>query len=132
MKRHTAGEDYLKTILILQKEKGTVRSVDVAVRLNVSKPSVSYAVAVLKESDLISVDENMNLHLTQSGQVIAEQVYRRHCFFKDLLMDSGVSKEQAEEDACRMEHAIAEDSFQKLKKHIYEDLHPDLKSCSSF
>ena len=132
MRRHTAGEDYLKTIMILQKEKGTVRSVDVAGRLNVSKPSVSYAVAVLKESQLIYVDENMYLHLTESGRTIAEQVYRRHCFFRELLVESGVSKDAAEADACRMEHAISEDSFQKLQKNLKDRNVVDLQSCSSF
>ena len=132
MKRHTAGEDYLKTIMILQREKGTVRSVDVAGRLNVSKPSVSYAVAVLRESNLISVDENMYLYLTDSGKIIAEQVYRRHCFFRDLLIESGVEKEAAEADACRMEHAISEDSFQKLSHYLRDRKTEDLKSCSSF
>ena len=121
MKRHTAGEDYLKTILILQQEHGTVRSVDVAGKLNVSKPSVSYAVAVLKESNLISVDENMYLSLTPSGRKIAEQVYARHCFFRDLLIDSGVAPEIAVADACRMEHAISEDAFQKLKAHLLQN-----------
>ena len=132
MKRHTAGEDYLKTIMILEKERGTVRSVDVAGRLNVSKPSVSYAVAVLKESQLLSVDDNMYLHLTDSGRKIAEQVYGRHCFFRDLLLDSGVSKEQAIADACTLEHAISEDSFQKLKKSLQEKASLPLPSCSSF
>ena len=132
MKRHTAGEDYLKTILILQAEKGSVRSVDVAGRLNVSKPSVCYAVSVLKESNLISVDESMHLHLTETGKVIAEQVYHRHCFFRQLLIDCGVSEEAAEEDACRMEHAISEDSFQKLKNNFNSVNFTDLQSCSSF
>lgn len=120
MKRHTAGEDYLKTIMLLQKEKGSVRSVDVAGRLNVSKPSVSYAVTVLRESKLINVDENMYLSLTDSGRKIAEEVYVRHCFFRDLLIASGVSEDAAVADACRLEHAISEDSFQKLKKNLSE------------
>ena len=132
MKRHTAGEDYLKTILVLQKEKGTVRSVDVAGKLNVSKPSVSYAVAVLKESNLIYVDENMYLHLTDSGRKIAEEVYRRHCFFRDLLIESGVTREAAEEDACRMEHSISEDSFQKLVHNLNERKMMNFPECSSF
>ena len=127
MKRHTAGEDYLKAILILQREKGTVRSVDVAGKLNVSKPSVSYAVAVLKENSLISVDDNMYLYLTDSGRKIAEEVYRRHCFFRDLLIESGVAAETAVQDACRMEHAICEDSFQKLVKSLNERHLTELK-----
>ena len=78
MKRHTAGEDYLKTIRILQTKLGNVRSVDVATELHVSKPSVCYAVAVLKESNLISVDESMFLHLTEDGQKIADKIFERH------------------------------------------------------
>ena len=132
MKRHTAGEDYLKNILILEKERGSVRSVDVAGRMNVTKPSVSYAVAVLKESNLLFVDDNMYLHLTESGRKIAEEVYRRHCFFRDLLIESGVSREAATEDACRLEHAISEDSFQKLSRNLKDHVTAPMKSCSSF
>lgn len=132
MKRHTAGEDYLKTILVLQAEKGFVRSVDVAVRLNVSKPSVCYAVSVLRESNLISVDDKMHLYLTETGRRIAEQVYNRHCFFRQLLVDCGVSQQAAEEDACRLEHAISEDSFQKLRDRYEAVNDGNLRVCSSF
>ena len=132
MKRHTAGEDYLKTILVLQAEKGFVRSVDVAVRLNVSKPSVCYAVSVLRESNLISVDDKMHLYLTETGRRIAEQVYNRHCFFRQLLVDCGVSQQAAEEDACRLEHAISVDSFQKLRDRYEAVNDGNLRVCSSF
>ena len=74
----------------------------------------------------------MHLHLTESGKVIAQQVYNRHCFFRQLLIDCGVTEDAAEEDACRMEHAISEDSFQKLKKN-FDTVHGShLYACSSF
>ena len=116
MKRHTAGEDYLKTIRILQSELGNVRSVDVAARLHVSKPSVCYAVSVLKESRLIFVDENLYLHLTDAGMEIADKIFERHCFFTNMLTDCGVDPRTAHTDACRMEHAISDQSFELLKK----------------
>ena len=116
MKRHTAGEDYLKTIRILQSELGNVRSVDVASRLHVSKPSVCYAVSVLKESNLIYVDEDMFLHLTEAGKQIADKIFEKHCFFTDMLIDCGVDPKTAHVDACRMEHAICDQSFEQLKE----------------
>lgn len=119
MKRHTAGEDYLKTIRILQSELGNVRSVDVASRLHVSKPSVCYAVSVLKESNLIYVDENMFLHLTDEGKVIADRIFEKHCFFTDMLVDCGVDPKVAHTDACRLEHAICDQSFELLKREWY-------------
>ena len=116
MKRHTAGEDYLKTISILQFEIGNVRSVDVASRLHVSKPSVCYAVSVLKDSNLLYMDEDMFLHLTPAGQSIADKIFERHCFFTDMLIDCGVDPKIAHTDACRMEHAISDQSFELLKQ----------------
>ena len=116
MKRHTAGEDYLKTIRILQSEIGNVRSVDVASRLHVSKPSVCYAVSVLKESNLLYVDDNMFLHLTEEGKAIADKIFERHCFFTDMLIDCGVDPNTAHTDACRLEHAICDSSVQLLRK----------------
>ena len=116
MKRHTAGEDYLKTIYILHSEQGYVRSVDVAARLKVSKPSVCYAVQVLKSSELITVDENLFLHLTEKGSEIAERIFARHIFFTNMLLDCGVDPVVAHADACRMEHAISQESFAKLER----------------
>ena len=116
MKRHTAGEDYLKTIRILQAELPNVRSVDVAARLHVSKPSVCYAVSILKESNLLYTDENMFLHLTEEGRKIADQIFERHVFFTDMLIDCGVDPKTAHTDACRLEHAICSESFTLLKE----------------
>ena len=115
-KLHKAGEDYLETILVLQQQKGMVRSVDVARALNFSKPSVSNAVSVLQQAGYLTVDGDHFLHLTQEGLQIAQRIYERHCFFKALLIDVGVDPAVAEEDACRMEHAISSESFSRLQE----------------
>lgn len=116
MKKHTAGEDYLEAILIIHKDRGNVRSVDVARQLNVSKPSVSYAVSLLKESGEITIDSDLNLHLTETGRSIAEHVYEKHCFFKNILLSSGVDEVTAENEAHLLEHALSDNSFELLKR----------------
>ena len=116
-KRHTtaSGEDYLEAILVLRKQKGMVRSVDVARHMGVSKPSVCVAVNTLKDGGFLTMDEDHFLHLTDVGREVAERTYEKHCFFTEMLIEAGVDQETAEADACRMEHAISEDSFQHLK-----------------
>lgn len=113
---HSAKEDYLKAILILEKKKGMVRSIDIAGYMGVSKPSVSHAVSNLKNAGLLAMDENFYLHLTKEGREIAEQTYEKHCFFTALLVRAGVDLMDAKYDACRMEHTISETSFQLLKE----------------
>lgn len=115
MKLHTSGEDYLKTIFVLWKEKGYVRSMDVAERMGVSKPSVSHAVKLLREGGFLTMDTNYILHLTDLGQEVAENLYERYQYFTERLASVGIDSAVAEEEACRMEHTISEDSFQKLK-----------------
>lgn len=115
MKIHASGEDYLEAVMMLQKEKGMVRSVDVARRLEVSKPSVCHAVATLRDGGFLTMDSDYFLHLTDVGREVAERTYEKHCFFTKMLIEAGVDQETAEADACRMEHAISEDSFQHLK-----------------
>ena len=117
-KLHASGEDYLEAVLVLQKEKGMVRSVDVSRHLDVSKPSVCHAVATLKEGGFLTMDEDAFLQLTDVGREIAEKTYEKHCFFTRLLVDAGVEPKAAEQDACRMEHAISDDSFQKIKSGL--------------
>ena len=113
-----SGEDYLETILVLQKKLGMVRSVDVARHMEVSKPSVCHAVAVLRDGGFLTMDEDHFLNLTDVGREVAEKIYERHCFFTEQLIAAGVDPKTAEADACRIEHAISEDSFQHLKvKH---------------
>ena len=116
MKLHTAGEDYLEAVLILQKKLGMVRSVDVARYMEVSKPSVCYAVGTLREGGFLTTDENHYLHLTDLGQEVAEKIYERHCFFTEQLIAAGVDPETAEADACRIEHIISDESFSRLKE----------------
>ena len=118
MKLHASGEDYLETILVLQKKLGMVRSVDVARHMEVSKPSVCHAVAILRDGGFLRMDEDHFLHLTEVGREVAEKIYERHCFFTEQLIRAGVDPETAGADACRMEHAISGDSFDKLKEAV--------------
>ena len=114
-----SGEDYLETILILHGKTGFVRSIDIANELGYSKPSISRAVGILKADGYITVEPNGQIVLTESGLAKAEQVYERHVLIRSFLMeDLGVSAENAEEDACRMEHILSEETFSKLKEFI--------------
>ena len=87
---HASGEDYLETILVLQKKRGMVRSVDVARHMEVSKPSVCHAVATLRDGGFLMMDEDHFLHLTDVGREVAEKIYERHCFFTEQLITAGV------------------------------------------
>ena len=116
MKLHASGEDYLETILVLQKKLGMVRSVDVARHMEVSKPSVSHAVATLRDGGFLTMDEDHFLHLTDVGREVAEKIYERHCFFTEQLIAAGVDPRTAEADACQIEHIISDESFSRLKE----------------
>ena len=118
MKLHASGEDYLEAILVLQRKKGMVRSVDVARHMDVSKPSVCHAVATLKDGGFLTVDGDFFLHLTDVGRETAEQIYETHQFFTIQLIAAGVDPKIAEADACRIEHVISEESFQRLKAAV--------------
>lgn len=122
-KLHASGEDYLETILVLQKQLGMVRSVDVARHMDVSKPSVSRAVAVLRDGGFLTMDEDHFLYLTAAGREVAEEIYARHQFFTERLIAAGVDLETAEMDACRLEHAISGESFQKLREAVRKSRH---------
>lgn len=115
MELHASGEDYLETILVLQKKTGLVRSADVARHLEVSKPSVCHAVATLKKGGFLLMDGDHFLHLTDVGREVAEQIYEKHRFFTDRLIEAGVDPVTAEKDACRMEHVISQESFERLR-----------------
>lgn len=118
MKIQESGEDYLEAILILKQEKGTVRAIDVAHRLNFSKPSVSRAVKLLREDGELTVDADGALELTDKGREIAERIYERHRLLTLWFTELGVSQAQAAADACRVEHDISAETFQKLKEHF--------------
>lgn len=111
-------EDYLERILMIQKNGNRVRSIDIARSMGYSKPSVSIAVKKLKESNLIVVDDEGYITLTEQGKDIATRVYERHEVITSLLIKLGVSEETAEEDACKIEHELSEETFNALKKYI--------------
>ena len=118
MKLHASGEDYLEAILVLQKKSGIVRSVDLARHMGFSKPSISHAVGVLKNGGFLNVEEDGYLNLTNAGREVAEKIYERHQFFTEQLVAVGVDRETAERDACRIEHVISEEAFEKLKTSV--------------
>ena len=115
-KLHASGEDYLEAVLVIQKKKGMVRSVDVSRHMEVSKPSVCHAVATLRDGGFLTMDEDHFLHLTDVGREVAEKIYERHCFFTEQLIAAGVDPKTAEADACRIEHTISQDSFEKIRR----------------
>lgn len=119
-KIHASGEDYLEAILMLQKKKGMVRSVDLARHTGFSKPSICHAVKVLKQGGFLTMDGDGYIHLTDEGREVAECIYEKHQFFTDSLIEIGVNPVQAEADACRIEHVISDESFQKLKEAYKE------------
>ena len=116
MKLYASGEDYLEAILVLQKKLGMVRSVDVARHMEVSKPSVCHAVATLRDGGFLTMDEDHFLRLTDVGREVTERTYERHCFFTEQLITAGVDPKTAEADACRIEHTISQDSFEKIRR----------------
>ena len=118
LKLHASGEDYLEAILFLHKKMGIVRSVDVARHMEVTKPSVCHAVNTLKDGGFLTMDEDHFLYLTDIGREVAEKIYERHCFFTEQLIAAGVDPRTAEADACRIEHAISDTSFRKLKEKV--------------
>ena len=115
MKIHASGEDYLEAVLMVQKEKGMVRSVDLARHMGYSKPSISHAVGVLRDGGFLTMDRDGFLSLTDVGQEIAEKIYERHQFFTQWLLDAGIDPETVEQDACRMEHTISQKSFEQIR-----------------
>lgn len=119
MSIHESGEDYLETILILHRNTGFVRSIDIANELGYSKPSISRAVGILKNDGYITVEPNGQIVLTDSGMAKAEQVYERHLMLRKFLTDIlGVSTENSEQDACRIEHILSDETYEKLKGFV--------------
>lgn len=115
MRLQESGEMYLEAILVLFRKTGHVRSIDISEYLGYSKPSVSRAVGLLKAGEYIAVDQDGSITLTASGQEIAEKIYERHTVLSELLMKMGVSRETAAADACKLEHAISDESFEAIK-----------------
>lgn len=109
-------EDYLEAVLVLQQKHGYIRCVDVARYLGVTKPSVSRAVKELSKKKCLLKKDDGTLSLTEQGRQIAQQIYEKHQFFTKQLIEAGVPRDIAVQDACRLEHVISETSFNKLKE----------------
>ena len=115
---YESGEDYLETILILKKRNGNVRSIDIAREMDLSKPSVSRAMGILRNKGFITVGDDGEIILTDDGKKIAKSIYERHRILTEALVMLGVDEETAAADACRIEHDISDKSFNKIKKHL--------------
>ncbi len=121
-------EDYLETILMLQKSRGQVRSIDIANEMNFTKPSVSVAMKNLREKGYITMDSTGYITLTEAGRRRAEDVLERHTILADLLIRIGVSKETALADACKVEHDLSEESFEAIKRALRSSKLSSIKS----
>ena len=117
---HKSAEDYLEAMLMLKQERGYIRSIDVAEKLGVTKPSVSYATKRLRESGYISFDPAGMILLLPPGLEIAERMYERHMLLTELLIGLGVEPEIAREDACKIEHDLSVESFDAIRRHARE------------
>lgn len=122
MKIQESAENYLETVLMLRQRKGFVRSIDIANEIGFSKPSVSIAMKNLKENGYITIDDGGMISLTDKGREIAEKTYERHTLFTEWLIRLGVSPDVAAEDACRMEHAVSEESFAAIKNFVQQNI----------
>ena len=113
-----SGEMYLETIYVLSKANSFVRSVDISEHMGYSKPSVSRAVHLLREQGYLEIGELGGILLTDKGRAAAEKIFERHTVIAGMLMSLGVDPETAAEDACRIEHAISDASFEAIKRHM--------------
>ena len=120
MSVHESGEMYLEAILVLTRKSGFVRAIDISEYLGYSKPSVSRAMGLLRQGEYIVVEPDGAITLTETGRLIAEKIYERHTLLTELLVKMGVSQETAAADACRLEHAISDESFQAIKRYAAE------------
>ena len=120
MNIHESAEDYLEAILMLHQQKGYARSVDIAAKLNVTKPSVSIAMKRLRENGYILMDEENLITLTPQGEAIARRILERHRTLAAMLTALGVDEKTALEDACKIEHDISEKSFEAICRHARE------------
>lgn len=118
MRLQESGEMYLESIYVLSKKLGNVRSIDISEYMGYSKPSVSRAVGLLKNGGFIRMDEDNHITLTDSGYEIAKKIYDRHTLLTAMLVQLGVPEDIAAQDACKMEHAISDESLAAIRKHM--------------
>ena len=119
MNIHESAEDYLEEILMQCRQNGSARSVDIAVHLGVSKPSVSFAMKKLRENGYILMGDDNRITLTPAGESIAMRVLERHDLLCRMLMRLGVSEQTARADACKMEHDLSDETFEAIRRHLH-------------
>lgn len=113
-----SGEMYLESIYVLSQKSSAVRSIDVGEYMGYSKPSVSRAMGLLKKGEYIEIDRDGHITLTEKGLTVAQKIYERHTVLTELLIRLGVDREIASEDACKIEHAISDESFRAIQAHL--------------
>lgn len=119
MRIHESGENYLETILILKNKNGSVRSIDIANELDYTKASISRAMGILKKAGYITMENGGNINLTESGNAMAQQIYERHQLITTYLVKAlDIDEAIATADACRIEHIISQESFDKIKAWV--------------
>ena len=121
-KSHESAEDYLETILILRERKGSVRSIDIVNEMNYSKPSISIAMKKLKSEGMVEMDLNGYITLTPLGEEIAQRIYKRHKLLEKVLVAIGIDEETAAEEACRIEHVIDDNTYNKINEFYVKHL----------
>ncbi len=117
-----SGEMYLETIYLLSKSKASVRAVDVSEHMGFSKPSVSRAVGLLRDAELLNVDASGALVLTDTGIELAKKIYERHTILTSFLIGIGVNEKTAADDACKIEHHISDETFEAIKNKVKKDI----------
>ncbi len=122
MEIHESAEDYLETILMLKEQRGQVRSIDIVNEMGYTKPSISVAVKHLRENGYITMDVDGYITLTEPGMDIAQRIYTRHKLLTKFLVSLGVTETTAAADACKIEHDISDETFEKLKEHAKQHL----------
>jgi Mn-dependent DtxR family transcriptional regulator len=115
---HESGENYLEQIYMLSRQKEKIRAVDLCTALGFSRPTVSVMLRELRAQGFVTTAENGGLALTQKGEDVARRMYERHCIIAETLMVLGVSRENALADACKIEHDISEETFERLRDHL--------------
>ena len=116
-----SSEDYLEAMLMMKEQHGYIRSIDIAVELGVTKPSVSYATKRLRENGYITMDKEGLITLTDKGMEVATRIYERHKMLTHYFMFLGVDEETAREDACKVEHDLSQQTYEALKRHAEKD-----------
>lgn len=120
MNVHESGEMYLESILVLRKKIANVRSIDIVNHTGYTKPSISRAINLLKKDNMVLVDDNGYITLTPEGEALAIKIYERHNILTQLFEKLGVSPETADSDACKIEHVISDETFERIKDHLLE------------